>query len=100
MKIIYLVPGAGNLFYCENCLRDSGRVRVLRDLGHDAIVLPLYLPLATDAEHCQADAPVFFGGVNVYLQQKSVLFRKMPRWIDRLFDSPKLLIVFSTLRSS
>ncbi|MHC4098019.1 MAG: glycosyltransferase family 4 protein, partial [Planctomycetota bacterium] len=26
-----------------------------------------------------------------YLQQKSAFFRKTPRWLDRIFDSPKLL---------
>jgi hypothetical protein len=27
--------------------------------------------------------PVFFGGVNVWLQQHSALFRWLPRWLDR-----------------
>ena len=92
MKIIKLTPGAGDTFYCENCLRDSGRVKTLLKLGHDVIVVPLYLPLMTDEpEACSSNIPIFFGGINVYLQQKSALFRKTPRWIDRIFDSRKLL---------
>lgn len=92
MKIVNLTPGAGNTFYCENCLRDNGRVKALRQLGHDVIAVPLYLPVLTDEPSaCSRDVPIFFGGINVYLQQKSALFRKTPRWLDRIFDSPKLL---------
>ena len=91
MKIVHLMPGAGTTFYCENCLRDNGRVKALRKLGHDVLPVPLYLPILTDDHSDYSDAPIFFGGINVYLQQKSALFRKTPRWIDRMFDSPKLL---------
>ncbi len=92
MKIVQLIPGAGNTFYCENCLRDNGLARVLRKLGHDVLPVPLYLPILTDEPSVRLDdVPIFFGGINVYLQQKSALFRKTPRWIDRVFDSPKLL---------
>ena len=64
----------------------------LRKLGHDVLVVPLYLPILTDEDSvCSNDVPIFFGGINVYLQQKSALFRKTPRWIDRIFDSPKFL---------
>ncbi|MCY2930371.1 MAG: glycosyltransferase family 4 protein [Planctomycetota bacterium] len=34
---------------------------------------------------------VFFGGVNVFLQQKSAFFRRGPRWLDRLLDAGWLL---------
>jgi len=91
MKIAQITPGSGNTFYCENCLRDAGLARALRGLGHDAMVVPLYLPLSVDRADRLTDVPVFFGGVNVYLQQKFGLFRRTPRWLDRLFDSPRLL---------
>jgi glycosyltransferase involved in cell wall biosynthesis len=53
--------------------------------------VPLYLPIVSDelAEH-SVDS-VFFGGINVYLQQKSSVFRNTPRWLDSIFDSPSLL---------
>jgi glycosyltransferase involved in cell wall biosynthesis len=91
MKLIHLSPGAGDNFYCENCLRDVSLVRALRRIGHDAASLPLYLPPTMSAPEGDEGREVFFGGVNVYLQQKSALFRKTPRWLDRLFDSPRLL---------
>ncbi|MBN2137780.1 MAG: glycosyltransferase family 4 protein [Sedimentisphaerales bacterium] len=91
MKIVQITPSSGDSFYCENCLRDITLVRALRKLGHDVVMVPLYLPLPNNEGATTADTPLFFGGVNVYLQQKSAIFRKTPRWVDRLLDSPSLL---------
>ena len=91
MKIIQITPSAGDSFYCENCLRDSTLVKAMIKLGHDVLMVPLYLPLSLGEPPEENMSPIFFGGVNVYLQQKSSLFRKTPRWLDRVFDSPRLL---------
>ena len=90
MNIVQLTPGSGEGFYCENCLRDKEIVRALRALGHQVLLVPLYLPVAMEERYGPA-GPIFFGGLNVYLQQKSALFRRTPRWIDRLLDAPGLL---------
>jgi len=91
MRIVQITPGSGDNFYCENCLRDIALVKALRKGGHDVLMVPLYLPLKIAEAERLIDTPLFFGGVNVYLQQKFGLFRRTPRWIDRLFDSRKLL---------
>lgn len=92
MQIVFMTPGSGDNFYCENCLRDKSLVVALRTLGHDATSMPLYLPpLMQDTDPGGAKTPVFFGGVNVYLQQKFKLFRHTPRWLDKLFDSNRLM---------
>lgn len=91
MKIVHIVPGSGDTFYCENCLRDCETVKELRREGEDVCMVPMYLPLFQDNPDLVADAPVFFGGINVYLQQKLALFRRTPRWIDKLFDAEWLL---------
>src|SRR5688572_2294243 len=89
MRIVQITPGTGN-FHCGNCLRDSALVGALRRIGHDVLMVPLYLPHVTDGADL-SDTPVFFGGVNVYLQQKSALFHRTPRWFDRWLDRPSLL---------
>jgi glycosyltransferase involved in cell wall biosynthesis len=91
MRIIQITPGAGTNFYCENCLRDNALALELRRMGHDALMVPLYLPLAADGPDSTRGVPIFFGGINVYLQQKSSIFRRTPRWFDRLFDARWLL---------
>jgi glycosyltransferase involved in cell wall biosynthesis len=89
MKIAYIVPGSGGSFYCGNCLRDKFFTTALRRTGHDIMMLPMYLPLGIDG--CDADSPIFFGAVNVYLEQLSPLFKRAPRWLKTWLDSKKIL---------
>jgi len=91
MKIIQITPGSGDNYYCENCLRDISLVRAIQQLGHDVLMVPLYLPLRMDQAEQLPSTPVFYGGINVYLQQKLTLFKKTPAWLDRLLNSPRLL---------
>ena len=91
MKIVYIIPGTGGTFYCQNCMRDSEHVHALRKLGHDVIVVPMYLPIIIDREDISEDVPVFFGGINVWLQQRFKIFRKTPRWFDTLLDADWIL---------
>jgi len=91
MRIVQITPSAGDSFYCENCLRDAALAKAIIKLGHEGLMIPLYLPLSVDQTGSAGIAPIFFGGLNVYLQQKSAFFRKTPRWLDRLLDSPGLL---------
>ncbi len=90
MHIVQLTPGTGN-FHCGNCLRDNAMVHALRRQGHDVLMVPLYLPMVVDEDNAAGDTPIFFGGINVYLQHKSSLFRFTPRWLDAVFDAPGLL---------
>ena len=55
-------------------------------------LVPLYLPMVTDDEHEHTKAPLFLGGINMYLQQKFSFFRWTPKWIDRFFDRESLLM--------
>ncbi|MEI6681132.1 MAG: glycosyltransferase family 4 protein [Bacteroidota bacterium] len=91
MKIVSIVPGFGGTFYCGNCLRDSAYVQSLREAGHDAMILPMYLPLTADLESKDDGLPVFYGAVNIYLRQQFPLFRHMPGWMERFFDSTPVL---------
>jgi glycosyltransferase involved in cell wall biosynthesis len=90
MRVIHLTAGTGS-FFCGTCLRDHALVKALRRLGHDALMVPLYLPLVLDDSGSSEGSPLFFGGINVYLQQKSAFFRHTPQWLDKLLDSPALL---------
>jgi glycosyltransferase involved in cell wall biosynthesis len=92
MRIIQITPGSGDNFYCENCLRDLSLVKAMHRAALDVLMVPLYLPLNLDAASLdQVQTPIFFGGINVYLQQKIPFFRKTPRWMDRWLDNPRLL---------
>lgn len=90
MKIAHIIPGSGGSFYCGNCLRDSKYVKALKDLGHQVIKVPMYLPLFEDA-HDLGDVPVFYGAVNLYLKQRFPLFRHMPAFVENALDSRSVL---------
>src|SRR5206468_11831202 len=85
MKLLALSAGAANM-YCGSCLRDNALAAELIAQGHDVILLPLYTPTLTDEPNVSANK-VFFGGISVYLEQKLALFRALPRFTDRLWDS-------------
>jgi len=89
MKIAYIAAGAAGM-YCGSCLHDNTLALALRRSGDDVLLIPTYTPIRTDEQ--DASLPnVYFGGINVYLQQKIPLFRRTPRWLDYLLDSPRLL---------
>src|SRR6267378_7550980 len=90
MTIIQLTPGAGAM-YCGNCFRDNALVAALRKQGHDVLMVPLYLPLTLDESDQSADTPIFYGGISVFLEQKSALFREAPSWFHNLLTSRTLL---------
>lgn len=85
MKVLYITAGAAGM-YCGSCLRDNALAAELMSEGHDVTLLPLYTPTLTDETNVSLDR-TFFGGISVFLQQQSVLFRHTPRVLDRLWDS-------------
>lgn len=90
MKIAHIIPGSGGSFYCGNCLRDSKYISALKDLGHQVIKVPLYLPIFDDA-HDLDEVPVFYGAVNLYLKQQFPIFRHMPSFVEHALDSKSVL---------
>lgn len=89
MKILSITAGAANML-CGSCLRDNALAAELMRLGHEVILVPLYTPTRTDEANVSYGR-VFFGGVSIYLQQRSGFFRRRRRRLDALLDAPWLL---------
>jgi glycosyltransferase involved in cell wall biosynthesis len=89
VNISILAAGSGGM-YCGSCMRDSAIAHALRNAGHPVSLIPLYTPLRNERD-IGTTGEVFYGGVNVYLQQVNKLFRKTPRVLDWVFDRPWLL---------
>jgi glycosyltransferase involved in cell wall biosynthesis len=85
MRIFAFTAGAASM-YCGSCLRDNALAAELKASGHDVTLMPVYTPTLVDEENV-SDNHVFFGGISVYLQQHSSLFRKTPWFLDKLWDS-------------
>jgi glycosyltransferase involved in cell wall biosynthesis len=85
MKILAFTAGAAQM-YCGSCIRDNALAAELIRQGHDVILQPIYTPTLTDETNV-SQGKVLFGGISVYLEQHSALFRKTPWLVDRIWDS-------------
>jgi glycosyltransferase involved in cell wall biosynthesis len=98
MRIAYIAAGAANMI-CGTCLHDNALASALQRRGHDVSLIPTYTPLKTDTDSIAIDR-IFFGALNVYLQQKVGAFRRTPASFDRLLDSPGLINRMAKLGAS
>lgn len=89
MNISILAAGAGGM-YCGSCMRDNALGQTLMRLGHKVTLIPLYTPLRSEGMDA-SNTEIFYGGVNVFLQHASSVFRHTPRVFDWLFDRPWVL---------
>jgi glycosyltransferase involved in cell wall biosynthesis len=89
MRILQITAGAAGM-YCGSCTRDNALARELLSRGHEVTLMPVYTPTRPDEPNVSRDR-VLFGGISVYLQQHSAFFRRTPRFLDRLWDSPRVI---------
>ena len=87
MKIAYITAGASGM-YCGTCMHDNTLATSLIERGHEVSLLPTYTPTRTDESNVSQEK-IFFGGLNVYLQQLG--FFRRSRWLDGLLDNRKVL---------
>jgi glycosyltransferase involved in cell wall biosynthesis len=95
LRILSLTAGAASM-YCGSCLRDNALAAELIRQGHDVTLLPFYTPTLTDEANVSRQEQVFFGGISVYLEQHLPWFRKAPRFLDRVIDSPDVIKAFTS----
>ncbi len=89
MRVVYITAGAAGR-YCGACFRDNTLASDLISRGLDVELVPLYTPTLTDERNVSLGT-TFFGGVNIYLQQRFSFFRSTPWFLDRILDSSWLL---------
>lgn len=83
---IAIVTAGGAGMFCGSCMHDNAWARALIAAGHRATLIPTYTPIRVDEEDLSIDR-VFFGGINVYLESRSRIWRAIPdslkKWLDR-----------------
>ena len=94
MRILSITAGAAAM-YCGSCMRDNALAAELIRLGHEVTLLPFYTPTLTDEENVSRQQRVFYGGISVYLEQHLPWYRRAPRFVDRLLDSPNVIKAFT-----
>ncbi|MBI2479961.1 MAG: glycosyltransferase family 4 protein [Planctomycetia bacterium] len=88
-KIAYITAGAAGM-YCGSCMHDNTLASALTRLGVDVQLIPTYTPIRTDEEDVSIDQ-VFFGGINVFLEQQIPGYRFLPGFVRSLLDRPGLI---------
>ncbi len=95
-RLAYITAGAAGM-YCGSCMHDNTLARGLSQIGVDVQLIPTYTPIRTDEENVSTDQ-VFFGGISVFLEQKS-WYRPIAPWLSPILDQP-WLIRWATRRAS
>ena len=88
-RIVMITAGAGGM-YCGSCLQDSALAAALMRAGIDVQLVPTYTPIQTDLTDASS-GPVFFGGINVYLEQKFPWWSRLPDTFIRWLDHPAVI---------
>ncbi len=80
-------------------MHDNTWARALMDAGAEVSLIPTYTPIRVDEEDV-SDSHVFMGGVNLYLEHRSRLWRRLPRLLTKPLDHPAVLRLLSQLSLS
>jgi glycosyltransferase involved in cell wall biosynthesis len=87
---IAIVTAGGSGMFCGSCMHDNTWAGALIAGGADVTLIPTYTPIRLDEKN-QSSHDVFFGGINVYLESRFQLWRKLPRRLTRWLDAPGIL---------
>jgi glycosyltransferase involved in cell wall biosynthesis len=98
MHIAIITAGGAGMF-CGSCMHDNTWARALLAAGAEVSLIPTYTPIRVD-EQDVSDRRVFMGGLNLYLEHRSRLWRRLPRLVTRPLDHPALLRLLSKLSIS
>lgn len=87
---VAIVTAGGAGMFCGSCMHDNTWARSLKKQGAQVTLLPTYTPLKLD-EHDESSRPIFLGGINVYLESRMALWRRLPRGLTRWLDHPSVI---------
>ncbi|WP_010585186.1 glycosyltransferase family 4 protein [Schlesneria paludicola] len=89
MHLAIITAGGAGMF-CGSCMHDNTWARALHQAGTEVSLIPLYTPIRVDEEN-QTSSPLFFGGINTYLNDHVPFWGRLPRFMTHWLDSPWLI---------
>jgi len=95
LKIAYITAGGAGMF-CGSCMRDNTIARCMHQLGHEVTLVPMYTPIRVDEEDVSSES-LFYGGINVYMEQNVPGYRFLPDFLTQALDQ-RWLIRWATSR--
>ena len=89
MHVAIITAGGAGMF-CGSCMHDNTWARALLNAGAEVTLIPTYTPIRVD-EGSLSSQRIFFGGINIYLEHRWKFWQRLPRWMTRWLDHPRLL---------
>lgn len=89
MHVAIITAGGAGMF-CGSCMHDNTWARSLMKAGAEVSLIPTYTPVRVDEENLSTQR-VFFGGINVYLDHQSRIWRALPKWMKSWLDRPSVI---------
>ncbi len=89
MHVAIITAGGAGMF-CGSCMHDNAWAKGLRAAGVEVSLIPMYTPIRVD-EADQTSAPIFYGGINVFLSDRFSWWQRVPRSFTRWLDAPGLI---------
>lgn len=89
MHVAFITAGGAGMF-CGSCMHDNTWAHALYAHGAEVSLIPTYTPIRVD-EQDLSTSQVFFGGINVYMDYRSRLWRRIPRIFTRWLDRPSII---------
>lgn len=89
LTIAYITAGGAGMF-CGSCMRDNTVARAMFQQGHDMHLIPTYTPITVDEQNVSSEQ-IFYGGINVYLEQVIPGYRFLPDFLTHWLDRPSII---------
>jgi glycosyltransferase involved in cell wall biosynthesis len=89
MHVAFITAGGAGMF-CGSCMHDNTWAHALHAHGAEVSLIPTYTPIRVD-EQDLSTSQVFFGGINVFMDFRSRLWRRIPRMFTRWLDWPAVI---------
>ena len=89
MRVAIVTAGGAGMF-CGSCMHDNAWARAMSEAGTEVTLIPLYTPIRLDdSDH--TSTRIYYGGINVYLDQHLPGWSRLPRGLTHWLDAPWLL---------
>ncbi|WP_299469552.1 glycosyltransferase family 4 protein [uncultured Gimesia sp.] len=87
---VAIITSGGAGMFCGACMHDNTWTRAMINQGAEATLIPTYTPIRVDEQN-MTGSQVFLGGINVYLNFRSRLWRRIPRFFKHWLDTPWII---------
>lgn len=87
---VAIITSGGAGMFCGACMHDNTWTKSMINQGAEATLIPTYTPIRVDEQN-MSGSKVFLGGINVYLNYRSRLWRRLPRFLKHWLNAPWII---------